>query len=317
MTEPAVIGSLLGMDIYGYGMITAASVLCGCLLCVWLAHARLKNAMVGLRLALYAVPLCLLFARLGYCLVRAPFIAVDYVPDFCLQLRLGGYSLAGGSLGLILAAWVAASLTKRPFAALMDLALPCAMVALAGLRWAEAFTLNGVGAYMDNEAFWWFPMAVQNTYGEFVLPVFFWEGLTALVIAVVVLARRFPRPGDRALTGALLLGLTQVFWESLRADDYLRFGFVRMNQLWGVAIAVFVIALWLSRRAKPRRHAVATVAAVALCVVGMVGIMFGLDKLPIPNEALYALLGLILILMGVLGLRLREPDRKGGTRRCA
>ena len=90
MAEPVMIGSLFGSDVYIYGICAAASVLCGCLFCVWLAHKRLHSALVGLRLALYAVPLCLVTARLGYCLVRASFIAVDYVPGFVLRLTLAG-----------------------------------------------------------------------------------------------------------------------------------------------------------------------------------------------------------------------------------
>ena len=39
-------------------------------------------------------------------------------------------------------------------------------------------------------------------------------------------------PYGAALTGMLLFALTQVFWESMRRDGFLRFGFVRVNQMW-------------------------------------------------------------------------------------
>ena len=180
--------------------------------------------------------------------------------------------------------WIVAKLAKHPFAALMDVAVPAALVTLAGLRFAEAATLNGVGAYMDNEALCWFPLAVQNTYGEYVLPVFFWEGLTALILAIVLIARPKIRVGDVALSGAMLLGLTQVFWESLRADDFLRFGFVRVNQLWGLLLAFCAIGVWLARAAKPFRQVLATAGVCVLCTGLMTGVMFGLDKRPSPMK---------------------------------
>ena len=65
MNEPLLVGSVFGIDIYMYGIGVAVSALCGCLLLIWLGRTRRKSALDGLRLALYAVPLCLLFALFG------------------------------------------------------------------------------------------------------------------------------------------------------------------------------------------------------------------------------------------------------------
>lgn len=316
MTEPILVGTVFGMDIYLYGICAATSVLCGCLFLVLLGRARRKTALEGVRLALYAVPLCLLFSRLGYCLVRARFIAVDYVPYFPLRLELGGYSLAGSFLGLVLAAWLCARVTRGSFVENLDWAAPAALLTLTGLRLAECCTLNGVGVYIESEAFSHFPFAVLNGYGESVMPVFFWEAITALVIGAV-LTVRFVRakgkPGDVTLTGMLLVGLSQIFWESLREDDFLRFGFVRVNQLWGVLLAVVVIGVWLARAGKKPWQVAGTILLMLTCIGLLIVIEFGLDKLPIPNEALYAVMLAALITLTLVGLCLRNYHTKGAT----
>jgi len=316
MNEPILMSTVFGMNLYLYGICAAASVLCGCLFLVLLGRARQKTALEGVRLALYAIPLCLLFSRLGYCLVRARFIAVDYVPYFPIHLELGGYSLAGGFLGLLLAVWLYARTTKGSFAESLDWVAPAALFTLVGLRMAESSTLNGVGIYIDNEMFSRFPFAVPDVYGEFVLPVFFWEAVTALVIGVVLtirLKRAKGKHGDVALTGMLLVGLTQVFWESLREDDFLRFGFVRVNQLWGVLLAVVAIGIWLSKAGKKPWQVVSIVLLMLTCIGLLIVIEFGLDKLPIPNEVLYAVMIGALIALTWVGLSLRNHHKRGAT----
>lgn len=316
MNEPLLVGSFLGIDIYLYGIWAAASALCGCLLLIWLGRTRHKTTLDGLRFALYAVPLCLLFARIGYCLVRARFIAVDYVSAFPLRLDLGGYSLAGGFFGLVLAVWVYARIARGSFWEHLDWIAPAALLTLAGLRLAESSTLNGVGVYVDSVAFSRFPFAVANVYGEYVVPVFFWEALTALGIGIA-LALRYARakgkPGDTALTGMLLLGLSQIFWESLREDDFLRFGFVRVNQLWGVLLVVVVIGVWLTRAGKKPRQFAGTVLLSLTCIGLLIVVEFGLDKLPIPNEALYAVMLAALVTLALAALSLRNHCIKEAT----
>jgi prolipoprotein diacylglyceryltransferase len=308
MTEPVRLFTLLGMDVYPYGLCAAAFALLACALLCALSRGRFGRGAEGLRLALYLLPAGLLMARVFYLLLRMRFIAVDFAPHFWYAAWLGGYSLAGASAGLALGALLYARVSGRTFADVMDVAAPPALLLLAGLRLAERFTLDGVGLYVDDEALWRFPFAVQNAYGEYVMPVFAYEAAAALLLCaglLVWMRRAGRRRGDAAFTAMLLTGLTQVFLESLRADDFLRFGFVRVNQLWGVLLAGVALTVWLVRLRPSRARAFATVAAFTLCVGLLIAVEFGLDKSQIDNGILYGVMAAALLLVGVLALRLR------------
>lgn len=308
MTEPAPLFTLLNMDVYPYGLCVALAALLSCVLLCALAGGRFQKPAEGLRLALYLLPAGLFFARLFYLLVRWRFIAVDYAAGFWYSAWLGGYSLAGASVGVALGALLYARVSGRAAGDVLDIVAPPALLVLVGARLAEGFTLDGVGLYVDSEALWRFPFAVPNPYGEYVLPVFAYEALAALLICVGVLLwmRRAGRlRGDAALTAMLLLGLTQIFLESLRADDFLRFGFVRVNQLWGLLLAGVALVIWLKRFSPTRARAVATAATFAVCAGVLVAVEFGLDKSTIPNEILYGAMAMALLVTGVVALRLR------------
>ena len=309
MTEPLRLFTLWGIDGYPFGLCIAIAVFLGTLLLIgtWRRYAALP--WLGLRFALYALPLGLVFSRVFYLVVRWRFLSVDYVEAFWYTLPLGGYSLAGSFAGIVIAAWLVARLGRRPMAEVLDMAAPAALLVLACERLAECFTLDGVGLYVDNEALWHFPFAVLNPYGEYVMPVFFYEALTAFLIMgwLLYFLRKHKRAvGDVALTAMLLLGLTQIFWESLRVDDYLRFGFVRVNQLWGALLAGIALGVWLKRSHPSRIHAVVVSAAFLVCIGVMVGVEFGQDKSTISNGILHAAMALALAGIGLMGVTLRN-----------
>jgi phosphatidylglycerol:prolipoprotein diacylglycerol transferase len=313
MTEPVRLFSLIGMDVYPYGLCVAAAALLACALLCALAKGRFGDTAEGLRLALWLLPVGLLFSRLFYLLIRLRFIVVDYAPDFWYSAWLGGYSLAGASVGSVLGALFYARTSGRNVADALDIATPPALLLLAGVRLAEVFTLDGVGLYVENEALWRFPFAVPNSYGEYVMPVFAYEAVAALLLCAGLLCwmrRAGRRRGDAVLMAMLLAGLSQVLLESLRADDFLRFGFVRVNQLWGVLLAGVALFGWLARSRPSRGRVSAVVAAFVICVLVLVACEFGLDKSAIPNGILYGAMAAVLLAIGVLALRLRAAGER-------
>ena len=314
MTEPTSIGELYGVAVYPYGLCVAIFLLAACALLCLLAKARWHKPLDGLRLMLYILPMGLLFARLGYLLVRWRFIIVDYTPNFWGKLWLGGYSLAGASIGIALACLLFTHISGHTNGDVMDIVMPAALLALAGVRTAEQFTMDGIGIYVETEALWRFPFAVVNTYEEYVMPVFFWEALTALLICAGMLLWMRPagrKRGDAALIGMLWLGLSQVLWESLRTDDFLRFGFVRINQLWGVLLTSIAFGIWLKRCHPSRRQVIASMVAYVGYVCILVCVEFGLDKSTVPNTILYGLMVLVLLLVGLWAVRLQNASQKG------
>ena len=218
-------------------------------------------------------------ARLGYCAVKASFIAVDFGPAFLYHFGLGGYSMVGAFVG-VLAASALFGRHHPPRLAAHDGRSHARPAAGGGAgRFAECLTTEGIGEYVDNPFWQFFPFAVPDLYGDLRFPVFVWEGLTALVLCALVW-RCLRRPQDAALTGMLLFALTQVFWESLRRDGFLRFGFVRVNQLWCAVMLAAVTAVWLLRARPSRVAAAGSVLGLAAGIGALVALEFAFDKSP-------------------------------------
>ena len=78
----------------------------------------------------------------------------------------------------------------------------------------------------------------------------------------------------------LLFALTQVFWESLRRDGFLRFGFVRVNQLWCAVMLAAVTAVWLLRARPSRVAAAGSVLGLAAGIGALVALEFALTNPP-------------------------------------
>ena len=305
MSEPTPLFSLLGLSCYPYG----AALALGLLLAALVALAGFRKAFGsvedGLRFSLWALPFGFIGARLGYCAVKASFIAVDFGPSFLYRFGLGGYSMAGAFAGVLIAAALFGRLTRRGCLATLGAALPALLVAAALGRFAECLTTEGIGDYVDNPFWQFFPFAVPDIYGDMRFPVFVWEGVTALVICAITW-RCLCRPQDAALTGMLLFSLTQVFWESLRRDGFLRFGFVRVNQLWCAVMLVAITAVWLVQ-ARPSRPAVLwSVLGLAAGIGALVALEFAFDKSPIDNRILYAAMAAVLAAMGAGLMALRH-----------
>jgi prolipoprotein diacylglyceryltransferase len=224
----------------------------------------------------------------------------------------GGFTLFGVLPGCLLAAFCCARRMRVRTADILDAAAPGAALALGIARFAEVFTLQGVGRPVELPALQWFPVAVQNSYGEWVTPVFFWEGVAALGIAwLAARALRSPRraPLDAACVFLLGLGITQVLLESLRTDDILRLGLVKVSQLAAMACVLAVAVRWAipAVRVGKSIRAVCAYGAGLLAGVGLCTyIEYALDKTAIPNTVLYLAMGLTLAIMAALVGRLRK-----------
>lgn len=106
-------------------------------------------------------------------------------------------------------------------------------------------------------------------------------------------SRKAVRPGTLAERFLLLLGATQIFLESHREDECIRFGFVRFAQLAAIVVIAAVFAYRLVLRV--RRHGwsggtITRIAAFVLMIALCVGIEFALDKSSINNHLLYAVM---------------------------
>ena len=208
-----------------YGLTAAISVLCGLVLTLLCSRKRLP---LDTRAAICTVGGfgALVGARVLYMLARYSYIMVDLGgSSFFWQFWQGGYTLYGGILGGMGAIALYAKLTKQKALPLLDAVTPGALLALCGLRLAEGFTGQGFSKQMDDIC--WYFLPFQNEDGQML--VWAYEAIVAAVALVIVLVqgRRQKIAGRTLETGLTIISVMQVLLDSWRADELIRFGFVR------------------------------------------------------------------------------------------
>lgn len=254
-------------------------------------------------LALCCIPAALVGARLLYCLVRFDFFFVEMGPASVLRTWEGGFLLYGAVIGALAAAALLAKAKHVSAAHLLDELAAPGMMAVAICRMAEGTTTEGVGAWVESEFLCRFPFAVQNEYGEWQLAIYLLETIAAIAILLYLLRMRGAAPGEKILTALLLYGCCQVVLESLRMDACLRIGFVRVSQVLS-AVAVLIVTLIRSIRVSKKQAVLRALLCVAMVAVAGV-VEWALDKTPVNNVLLYAVMVAACIVMGL-----------GGRRRC-
>ena len=286
----------------GYGVFAAVGALAAAALTVWLGLRRKMSLPIVLDGILCAVLGALLGARIVYSAAMIESIAVDFGLSFIPQMWKGGYTLFGGVLGGFAGVALYAHVKKQKQVPLLNLLAPGAALFLAVVRLAEVFTSQGLGYYVDNAAFQFFPFAVADVYGYWNAPVFFYEALAALLITFIC-ARALLRakPGKPAVLFVTLLSLSQILLDSWRHDGYIRFGFVHFNQLAAVTALGILLLLSVIRQVKQsgwNAWQIIRSTAFAPLVGVLIWVEFALDKSDIHNIILYGIMAAALIAMG-------------------
>ena len=151
------------------------------------------------------------------------------------SLKYDELSYYGGVAGVTLAVWLSAKILGLNGRETLNSFAPMGAFMAAMVRFAEGFlamekVMLGVGAWMEEGIF--FPVTVEfvydESYSEFYLAVFMFEGLFSLVAMVLSLYHKDEH--DRFLRTLFYLCLPQIFCESLRAMS-IKWLFVRSEQL--------------------------------------------------------------------------------------
>ena len=257
-----------------------------------LLHAAL-SAVIGLFLA-----------RAIYAAVRWYDIFLDAMGNFegvgaFFDPTIGSMNVIGFLAGLLIAAPIAARLTKVSTASLLDASVVPALTMYILARTIEPLTGQGYGDLME--------MEVSVCWIE--------AALTALLLAVCILFlhKKCRKPGTYFQYALVLWCLTQILPESLRFDEALFvFVFARVTHL-GLAVTLGLTLI----RLLIAGHKHLAAKAVALDVIGLaaglglaIGSIFALDKTNWPKPLVYLLMIAALIELGVvICRRIRLEDR--------
>lgn len=291
------------------GLLMALGALLGTLTLLWNARGRmpLRRCALGAGLVLL---LSAFLSHLTWCLVSVDSLeAYGVGAAFLLRPDLGGHAMYGAIAGGLAALAVWARVTGERPGTLLDLLAPSACWVILLGRVGEYFSGQGIGEEVTLPLLQRLPLAVcvwaDADWSEWRLAVCFLEALTAA--GLLVWSQRRLRQGREGSGEGflLLLGILQIFLEQLRQDDFLRFGFVRFNQL---AAAVSVAAVFLLRGRRLRLTRQAWLGRGALLLLGIGGVIlteFALEKpLTLPwlmlAAGLTALTACLLLLRGEL-----------------
>lgn len=231
-----ILFDICGLPVTLYALLLVCAFAAGLLLmCVNQRKAGLRPDTTEI-FALLALPLGLVCARLFYCLARVT-LYMEIGLGNVLRLWDGGFALWGAVGGAVVAAILAAKITKQSAVKLLDAMAAPAALTIAIARFAEFASGEGIGLEVENELLQFFPLAVFDPEWEvWFFAIFMAEGIAALIICALLQWKNFPRTGDKAKLFLVLYCSAQILLESLRRDQFLRWLFVRVSQLTAVLV---------------------------------------------------------------------------------
>ena len=314
LREDAETVSVLGVQLYSFGLSVAIGLLMAAAVLLLLKRMRKQNADKGLLQAVLCMAFGLVFSRLLYGLLDATLGQV--MPLWAMaRLDTGGYSLYGALGGACIASYLAAKISHNSAAAWLDDLAPAFLIFTAcerlGERYIERFGLSrGLAGELFRQPW----IAVADDYDTWFLMTWRIEIVIALILFVYLAVRMLKphREGHIFLQYMILFGATQIIMESLRYDQHMTVrSFVRMEQvlsmvMLGTAVIILSLRQWKAHRAL----AVAALISIPAVTGAAVGIEFMIDRTDISRYLLYAVFILLVSVPAVLGFRLLKEERK-------
>ncbi len=281
-----------GFAVWPYGACLALSALLAWGVAMLLSKKRLTPG-EGLRFLAGALGLGLVLSRTLYCLASTDHWDAGWLSRLAfLRFFDGGMCMTGALLGILLTG------KKHP----REAALACP-VFVFGARLAEMRTDGlGTGIRMGAASF----LTRHAGFTER-LNVNLLEAAAALVIFAAVWFRRNRKEGMTGVPLFLFLyGVTQVLMESLRRDQHLLWGFVKVQQITAMvmAFAGLMEAVPKEKRLKAFLMTLGTAAA-------LVALEFALDRANLPDGLLYGPYIAVLAAYAVGAFACARRARKG------
>ena len=243
--------SILGKDIYWYGIIIASAVLIGAYLSMREAKRLNYNPELILDFVLLALPLAIIGARTYYVI----FSWQNYAGDWksIIAIWEGGLAVYGGIIGGTIAALIFCKWKKVHFADLADMIAPSLILGQAIGRWGNFFNQEAYGRGIINKVWQWFPAAVYiEADQKWHMATFFyessWDFLTFLFL--MYYRKRRKVRGNVFLAYLILYSIGRIVIEGLRTDS-LMLGPLRVSQ-WLSGILIISASILILKRSKTK-----------------------------------------------------------------
>ena len=249
--------SIVGVPIYWYGVTMALAVLSGAVLSMRRERICGLPKDTTLDMALFAVPISLVCARIYYILFSWGEFQGDILQ--MLNVRRGGLAIYGAIIGGVATGFVYSRIKRVSFRRMADMAVPSLALGQAIGRWGNFVNQEGYGGLVTGPRFQWFPLAVfVDANQAWHYATFFYESVWCLFVCVILIVayhRRWLRArGDTLLWYLMLYGAERAVVEGMRADS-LYLGTVRVSQALSASLVMIVLLVFLIRNVHAARSA--------------------------------------------------------------
>lgn len=204
--------------------------------------------------ALVALPSAILGARIYYVVFKWDYYSQH--PFDIFKIWEGGLGIYGGIIAGILAGVIYCKIKKRDIWVLLDMGAPSIAFGQAVGRWGNFTNQEAFGVVVTNPKWQWFPASVYiQADGQFHYATFFYESMWCflIVIALLLLRKRFRHRGDVVLAYAMLYSAERMIVEGLRTDS-LYIGDIRVSQALSAILFVGILAFFIIRFLRERKH---------------------------------------------------------------
>ena len=260
--------SVLGKDVYWYGIFIGLGVILGVVFAMLEAKRTKQDPDLYVDFVIYALIFAIIGARLYYVIFSWDYYSAN--PAKIFALREGGLAIYGGIIGAVLTAIVYCKKKKVDFWLLADTACPSIAFGQMMGRWGNFFNREAFGGFTDG------PFAMRLRLDQVrpgdvsqqvldnlmnfggvdyiqVHPTFLYESVWNLCLFLLLVLYRPKKKFGGQIFGLYFLGyaLGRVWIEGLRTDQLLIGGFPVSQLLsMGIIVASVVFLIWKGRQEK-------------------------------------------------------------------
>lgn len=261
--------SIGGFTIAYYGIVIGIGIIGGLMLVQWQARRTGQDPEMYLDLAMIAVVLSIIGARVYYVVFAWDMYKDDLLSIF--NIRNGGLAIYGGVLTAIATVFVFAKVKKQPFGLLTDTAGLGLILGQVVGRWGNFFNREAFGGYTDNLLAMQLPVSavrrsdisadlaahIMNVGGiDYIQvhPTFLYESLWNLCVLLFLIwyspKKKFH--GEVFCLYLLLYGIGRFWIEGLRTDQLIFFGTgLAVSQM--LALVMVVVSLCIIAMGRKRQ----------------------------------------------------------------
>ena len=272
--------SVFGFEIAYYGMIIGLAVVAGILMASHLAKKSGQDPDIYYDLAIYAVIISVIGARLYYVIFSWDSYKDDLLSIF--NLREGGLAIYGGVIAAVSTVAVYCKVKKLSFGVLVDTASPGLILGQIMGRWGNFFNREAFGEYTDSLFAMRLPLdadrgsdvtdmmrrnmeVIDGIKYIQVHPTFLYESLWNVGVLLIMLWWRKYKKFDGEILLMYLFGYgVGRFWiEGLRTDSLMFFSTgLRVSQV--LALMLVLVSAFLIWKMSKKIHDVVAEEAVEL-----------------------------------------------------